>query len=109
MFGQTLHRDYYPLSLIQVGLHYVLVELPVALTGRRDMPTGKFLKLCSAKTKSKKRSRAESSFKRAIKMPKQLCKNVFCDFLFKSSLVLKLYYQVNTIYIMSDYNFDGLF
>ena len=44
MSGQTLHQDDCPLSLIQVGLHYALVELPVVLTGRRDMPTGKFLK-----------------------------------------------------------------
>ena len=42
MSGQTLLRDYYPLSLIQAGLHYALVELPVVLTGRRDMPTGIF-------------------------------------------------------------------
>ena len=41
MSSQTLHRDYYPLALIQVGLHYALVELPDVLTGRRDVPTGK--------------------------------------------------------------------
>ena len=60
MSGQTLHPDYYPLSLIQVGLHNALVRM-------------------------------------------------FAILFFKFSLVLKFYYQVNTIYIMSDYNFDGLF
>ena len=44
MSGQTLHRDYNPLSLIQVGLHNALVALPVVLTGRRDMSTGISLK-----------------------------------------------------------------
>ena len=44
MSGQKLHQDYYPLSLIQVGLHYLLVELPAVLACRRDMPTGNFLK-----------------------------------------------------------------
>ena len=42
MSGQTLHQDYYPPSLIQVGLHYALVELPAVLTGRCDMPTSIF-------------------------------------------------------------------
>ena len=41
MYGQTRHRDYCPLSLIQVGLHYALMELPGVLTGRLDMLTGK--------------------------------------------------------------------
>ena len=36
--------DYYPLSFIQVGLPYALVELPDALTSRRDMQTSNFLK-----------------------------------------------------------------
>ena len=43
MSGQTLNREYCPLSLIQVGLHFALVELPAVLTDRRDMPTGKYL------------------------------------------------------------------
>ena len=31
MYGQTLHRDYCPLSLIQVGLHYALMELEICV------------------------------------------------------------------------------
>ena len=44
MPGQTLHQEKCPLSLIQEGLHYALVELPAALTGGHDMLTGKFFK-----------------------------------------------------------------
>ena len=48
--GQTLHQDYYPLSLIQVGLHFALVKVPAVLTGRRDISTDTFLNDVKQKT-----------------------------------------------------------
>ena len=77
MSGQTLHRDYYPLSLIQVGLHYALVELPVVLLAVVICRLVNFLNNVERKKNSKKRSRLESSFNLVVKVPIQLCKNVF--------------------------------
>ena len=48
--------DYYPLSFIQVGLPYALVELPDALTSRRDMQTSNFLKWCLGNKNNNKSS-----------------------------------------------------
>ena len=92
------------------------------VTGRRDMPTDIVFNDVKQKkhnsndnnnnnnNKSKKRSRAETSFKNSYQgAHTTLQEPIFVILFFKFSLVLKFYYQVKTICIMSDQNLDGLF
>ena len=50
MSGQTLHQDYYPLSLMKVGFTLCTGESACMLTGRREMPTDIVFKDVKRKT-----------------------------------------------------------
>ena len=77
------------------------------LTGRRDRPTdivfNDVKRKTTTTTKSKNRSRAETSFKNSYQgAHTTLQELIYVILFFKFSLVMKFYYQVNTICIMSD-------